>query len=77
MRYEIQKYYQSTSKAHAKVLQSLIVRWAWCAEMAHELMAALRRSSIDFIVAPYEADSQLAFLTQAWPCSSLTMSMTS
>ncbi|KAK9816211.1 hypothetical protein WJX74_006830 [Apatococcus lobatus] len=33
-------------------------------EMAHELMAALRRSGIDFIVAPYEADSQLAFLTQ-------------
>ena len=34
--------------------------------MAHELMAALRRSGVDFVVAPYEADSQLAFLTQVW-----------
>lgn len=53
------------------LVPSLNVQWlgshlpVYSAEMAHELMAALRRSSIDFIVAPYEADSQLAFLTQA------------
>ncbi len=49
-----------------------LLRLGYFAEMAHELMVVLRKSGIDFIVAPYEADSQLAFLTQVFepiPCT--------
>jgi exonuclease-1 len=31
--------------------------------MAHELVRALAHEGVEFIVAPYEADSQLAFLS--------------
>lgn len=32
-------------------------------EMAHELIKVLRQQNIQYIVAPYEADAQLAFLS--------------
>ena len=32
--------------------------------MAHELIAALTRDGFEFIVAPYEADAQIAALAQ-------------
>ncbi|KAK9812892.1 hypothetical protein WJX72_005315 [[Myrmecia] bisecta] len=39
------------------------------ADMAHELVLRLRKESIEFLVAPYEADSQLAFLTRKEACA--------
>lgn len=33
-------------------------------EMAHELVGALSQAGVEFLVAPYEADPQLALLSQ-------------
>ena len=37
------------------------------ADMAHELVVQLQRLGIEFVVSPYEADSQLAFLSLVRP----------
>ncbi|KAK9791822.1 hypothetical protein WJX73_000964 [Symbiochloris irregularis] len=46
------------AEAHALISQTVDVT----AEMAHELVKHLRTMGVEFLVAPYEADSQLAFL---------------
>ena len=38
------------------------------AEMRHAFIHALRARRVEFIVAPYEADSQLAFLVTSGQC---------
>ena len=41
------------------------------ADMAHELVVQLQLLGIDFIVSPYEADSQLAFLSLVRPSAAV------
>ena len=41
------------------------------ADMAHELVVQLQRLGIEFVVSPYEADSQLAFLSLVRPAAAV------
>ena len=41
------------------------------ADMAQELIVQLQRLGIEFVVSPYEADSQLAFLSLVRPSSAV------
>ncbi|KAL2919784.1 hypothetical protein HK105_200701 [Polyrhizophydium stewartii] len=40
-------------------------------QMAHEVIRALRRENIEYLVAPYEADAQLAFLERSGDISAI------
>ena len=51
----------NTAEARAHFAKAVCVTH----EMAHQLIVALRKKDIKFLVAPYEADAQLAYLSRA------------